>query len=168
MTSDGPGAPRVLLCVDGGGSERLLEVATTLAVPAGIWAVLHVVDARGRGDLGVLRRGIAGASRLPEHLRVEIEEAGREHADQVIEATRVAFARRGLELAPSMVRLGEPGREICAAAAAWSASLVVIGAGRRPRPEPGPRSLGRTARFVVDHAPCPVLLVRGGRNPRSV
>ncbi len=153
--------PRVLLCVAGGASERLLDVATTLAAPTAIWAVVHVVDARGRADLGALRHGIAGAPRLPEHLRAEIDEAGRAHAEQVVEGARLAFLRRGLELASSTVRQGEPGREICAAAAAWRANLVVLGASRRPRPEPGPRSVGRTARFVVDHAPCPVLLVRG-------
>ena len=31
----------------------------------------------------------------------------------------------------------------------------------------GPKSLGKTARFVVDHAPCPVLTVRQEERPTS-
>ncbi len=152
--------PRILVCLDGGRTERLLDIPTTLVAPTALWAVVYVIDARGRVDLGALRHGVTGAPRMPDHLRAEIEEAGREHAAQVVDAAEAAFAERGLHLASSDVRLGEPGREICAVAAAWRASLIVIGA--RPAPVgPGPRSVGRTARFVVDHAPCPILLVRG-------
>lgn len=45
-----------------------------------------------------------------------------------------------------------PGRELCAAATAWSAVLV-LRASRHSRPEAGPRSVAHTARFVLDHAP---------------
>ena len=103
-------------------------------------------------------------------------------------AERTAYAMRApdrivsqaLKLGPSIGRLaerlleghfpwskrfdlvdGEPGREICAAAAAWSADLVVLRASCHSRPEPGPRSVGHTARFVLDYAACPVLLILG-------
>jgi nucleotide-binding universal stress UspA family protein len=76
-------------------------------------------------------------------------------------ATAAAFAEFGLTPDAGIVRLGEPGREICSAAAGWQADLVVLRASRRERPEPGSRSVGHTARFVVNHAPCPVLLIRG-------
>jgi hypothetical protein len=33
---------------------------------------------------------------------------------------------------------------------------------RRDQPPVGPKSLGPTARFVSDHSPCPVLLLREG------
>jgi len=60
------------------------------------------------------------------------------------------------------VRRGRPEQEIATAATAatGTAALVLC---PRPRPgatEPGPRSPGPVARFVVDHAPIPVLLVR--------
>jgi len=47
-------------------------------------------------------------------------------------------------------------------AAEWKADLVLVCARTRySESEPiGPGSLGHVARFVVDHAPCPVLLVR--------
>jgi nucleotide-binding universal stress UspA family protein len=78
----------------------------------------------------------------------------------VLAAARAAFEEHGLASEPGLLRLGEPGREICAAAVAVSAGLVVVRASRHAHREPGPRSVGRTARFVVDHAPCPVLLIR--------
>ncbi|BFV55671.1 hypothetical protein KCMC57_up07750 [Kitasatospora sp. CMC57] len=59
---------------------------------------------------------------------------------------------------PSTVRVGygRVEREVVAAAA--GASLLVL-ARDGSRPGPGPHSLGPAGRFVVDHAPCSVLLV---------
>jgi nucleotide-binding universal stress UspA family protein len=56
---------------------------------------------------------------------------------------------------------GEPGREICGVVAEVGARLVVLFSSRHTRAASGPRSVGHTARFVLDHAACPVLLVRG-------
>jgi nucleotide-binding universal stress UspA family protein len=78
-----------------------------------------------------------------------------------LSAANAALLEHGLPAESGVVRVGEPGREICAAALAASASLVVLRASRHFNPQPGPHSVGHTARFVVDHAPCPVLLIRG-------
>ena len=153
--------PRVLMCVDGISASQLLPGAMPLVAAPARWAAVHVIDVRGRLALGALRHGIAGAGPLPAHLATAIEEAGREHARAVLTVAADAFVRHGLRSDAGLVRLGEPGREICAAAATWSADVVVLRASRHTRPEPGPRSVGHTARFVVDHAPCPVLLIRG-------
>ncbi|MET7614554.1 universal stress protein [Streptomyces seoulensis] len=56
-------------------------------------------------------------------------------------------------------RSGRPEREVVAAAE--GADLLVL-ARDGDRTRLGPHSLGPAARFVVDHAPCPVLLVWGG------
>jgi nucleotide-binding universal stress UspA family protein len=64
--------------------------------------------------------------------------------------------------AETIQRQGRPELEIVNAAAEWKADVIVIGA-RAEYGEPphiGPRSVGHVARFVLDHAPCPVLLVR--------
>ncbi|MEV7420158.1 universal stress protein [Streptomyces sp. NPDC089919] len=53
-------------------------------------------------------------------------------------------------------RRGRVEQEVVAAAAG-AGLLVVARDGDRARP--GPRSLGPAGRFVLDHAPCPVLLV---------
>ncbi|MEE1788273.1 universal stress protein [Streptomyces sp. SP17BM10] len=56
----------------------------------------------------------------------------------------------------AQVRTGRVGREVVTAAG--SAGLLVL-ARDGDRTRPGPRSLGPATRYVVDHAPCPVLLV---------
>ena len=61
---------------------------------------------------------------------------------------------------------GRPEREIVAHAAKIGAAMLAVGA--RPHESPttvGPHSLGHVARYVVDHAPCPVLLIRIGGAP---
>lgn len=152
---------RVLVCVDAASVSQLLATALPLVASQARWKAVHVIDARGRLDLGALRLGIAGAGPLPAHTVAAIEEAGREHANVVLAAAEAAFVERGLLCETGVVRVGEPGREICVTAIEWSADLVVLRASRYSRPEPGPRSVGHIARFVVDHAPCPVLLIRG-------
>jgi nucleotide-binding universal stress UspA family protein len=152
---------RVLLAVDGADPGRLAATARTLLGASAVWTVVHVIDVRGRVDLGALRRGFVGAGPLPPHLAADIDAAGREYAQVVLSAAAAAFEELHLASEAGLVRLGEPGREICGAASAWAADLVVLRASRRARPEPGPKSVGHTARFVVDHAPCPVLLLRG-------
>lgn len=56
----------------------------------------------------------------------------------------------------AQVRTGRVEREVVTAAG--SAGLLVL-ARDGDRAHPGPRSLSPAARYVVDHAPCPVLLV---------
>ncbi|MFZ0752316.1 MAG: universal stress protein, partial [Trebonia sp.] len=53
-------------------------------------------------------------------------------------------------------RSGAPEREVVTAVAD-AALLIVARDGDRSRL--GPKSLGKATRFVVDHAPCPVLVV---------
>jgi nucleotide-binding universal stress UspA family protein len=64
--------------------------------------------------------------------------------------------------AETLLRQGRPELEIVNAASEWRADVILICA-RTEYGEPpyiGPRSVGHVARFVLDHAPCPVLLVR--------
>ena len=62
----------------------------------------------------------------------------------------------------SLIRQGRPEREIVNCAAEWEADLILL-CPRSPQktgPLLGPKSVGHTARFVLDHAPCTVLLAR--------
>jgi nucleotide-binding universal stress UspA family protein len=93
---------------------------------------------------------------------------GRAHPerDPGTELERLAAASAERLLAAAAERLGRPctpveraGRvEREVVAAAEGADLLVV-ARDGDRSRLGPRSLGPQARFVVDHAPCPVLLV---------
>ena len=58
--------------------------------------------------------------------------------------------------AARMMRRGRPEREVVAACA--EADLLIL-ARDGDRSRLGPRSLGHATRFVVDHAPCQILLV---------
>ncbi len=61
-------------------------------------------------------------------------------------------------------RTGKVEREVVAAAEEAGADLLVA-ARDGDRSRLGPRSLGPATRFVVDHAPCPVLLIWPGDTP---
>jgi nucleotide-binding universal stress UspA family protein len=86
-------------------------------------------------------------------------------------AAATAAAERDL-LSAAVARLGRPARTLTrrgrierevVAACAGADLLVLARDGQRDRV--GPRSLGPHTRFVVDHAPCPVLLVWPGPPP---
>jgi nucleotide-binding universal stress UspA family protein len=153
---------RALLCVEGGPAESLLGAAGPLVARDVIWVPTHVVDSRARRDLGLLRGGIAGAGPLSRSQQAAISAASGEHTRDVIDSAAASLQRLGLTSEPPQIRVGEPGREICSVASAVQAGLVVMFASRRRPAHAGPGSIGHTARFVLDHAPCPVLLIRGG------
>jgi nucleotide-binding universal stress UspA family protein len=151
---------RALLCLDGGGPDELLDLATPLLAQPIIWVPTHVVDSRHHRDLGLLRGGITGAGPLSHTQQQNIDAATAEHTRAILEAAEASLRRRDLAREPPQIRVGEPGREICAVAAAVGAELIVLLASRRARPGSGPGSVGHTARFVLDHARCTVVLVR--------
>lgn len=76
--------------------------------------------------------------------------------EQVTAAAAGAYAGLFGRPAQRIVRTGRIEREVVVAAAGVDL-LIVARDGDLSRL--GPRSLGRHTRFVVDHAPCPVLLV---------
>jgi nucleotide-binding universal stress UspA family protein len=154
---------KVLLCVDGAPAESLLKAALPVVHPDAVWVPTHIVDARARRDLGLLRGGIIGAGPLSRGQLQAIDTATAEHTRNVIESTQATLRTLGLNSEPPQTRVGEPGREICAVAQAVQAGLVVLFASLRRPTHAGPGSIGHTARFVLDHSPCPVLLLRGGQ-----
>ena len=95
--------------------------------------------------------------------------SGRDPGDRVPELARTAglamldaAADRLGRPATTELREGRVGREVTAAAAAADV-LVLARDGDLSRL--GPKSLDRHTRFVVDHAPCRVVLVWPGRAP---
>jgi nucleotide-binding universal stress UspA family protein len=59
-------------------------------------------------------------------------------------------------------RSGRSEREVLAAVEETGADVLVLA---RDTLQPGPRSIGHAARFVIDHAPCRVLLAWPGEPP---
>jgi nucleotide-binding universal stress UspA family protein len=87
----------------------------------------------------------------------EMSEAERASAQEILNE-----ARRYLASAETLEKEGRPELEIVNLAAEWRADLVVVcsRALYGEKREIGPKSVGHVARFVLDHAPCPVLLLR--------
>src|SRR5260370_6653620 len=71
-------------------------------------------------------------------------------------------ALRSLPGAEVFQREGRTEREIVNAADEWQADLIIIcpRAEYKDKHQIGPKSVGNVARFVLDHAPCTVLLIR--------
>jgi nucleotide-binding universal stress UspA family protein len=159
---------RLLVAISGGEDPVLVDEVTRLVGPAPRpvqITLVHVVDIEPRALLGhgpAVRRG-PGPSRPggPEEHRLEDAE---ETASKAILATWHDRFRKSLSDAVRIdeeIRRGRPEHEIIAAAQLTGAGAVVLAARARMGPtEPGPRSLGHVARFVVDHSPAPVILVR--------
>ncbi len=127
-------------------------------LPAGELALVHVIDpgtaaVAGGARAGLLGRGAGGTSSTMDATLAAAQ------ADLLDAAERRAgrpVTRYG--------RRGRPEREVLAACT--GADLLVV-AREGDRTRLGPRSLGSAARFVVDHAPCAVLLVWPGNAPAA-
>jgi nucleotide-binding universal stress UspA family protein len=94
---------------------------------------------------------------IPADAWKRIEDTEREHAENVVEEALEAARAQGIE-ADGAVLQGDPVSEICEAAR--GATLVVVGAhgwGSVRR-----LVFGSVSSAVLHHAPCPVLVVRGG------
>lgn len=126
--------------------------------------LLHVVDSGPRGLLPIgpgPRRG-PWPKPLEASIQNRVTDAENEAAATLLAVWQDRFATElpGVTITAE-VRRGHPEHEIIAAAGTFRANAVVLGARPRTGPtEPGPRSVGHVARFVVDHAPVPVIVVR--------
>jgi len=135
-----------MACVDG----------ALARAPADDVTLLHVTDA-GAADAAqgaftaLLGRAGAGPG-------AQLEAMTEVAATEVLEAAAARLGRPAEQLR----RRGRPEREVVQAAR--NADLLILA---RQGGEAGPKSLGKAARFVVDHAACPVLLVWPGPAPDS-
>ena len=149
---------RVLCCLDGTNLEQVSNAIVTL-IPAEPLTLnfLYVIDTRPHEEMErrtgpLLRRARPDAPRLER-----MHQADEGAAQEILEEARGVHPN-----AETLYRRGQPERVIVNYAAEWNADMIVI----CPRsswnegPTTGPKSIGHVARFVVDHAPCPVLLVR--------
>ena len=146
-----------VICAIGvrGGADLVNSVVETLAPPVDL-VILHVIDTGPRRGLESLMRE---PRRPGRSLAMDEAEASASQAavDESLQAARAA----GLA-AQSRVERGNPEQVIVAQARQERCDLIVIHAseGAQGRPQIGPASVGHTARFVLDHAPCNVLLLR--------
>ena len=137
--------------------EATVAEAAAFVPPAADITLLHVAPADVEELAGGGRRGLLGRHPPPppEHgIRAISDEA----AHALLEDARERIGRP----AETVARRGRVEREVVAAA--QDADLLVL-ARDGDRGRLGPKSLGPPARFVVDHAPCRVLLVWADEPP---
>jgi nucleotide-binding universal stress UspA family protein len=140
----------VLIWVTEGTWPAVVDAALVLAPAGAEFTLLHVTGgdvahaAHGAyaGLLGRGRRGHDPGDRLEALSAAAVEELLRAAADRLGRPAPVV--RRHGRIEHEVVRAAE------------GADLLICA---RDGDRPGPRSLGPATRFVVDHAPCPVLLV---------
>jgi nucleotide-binding universal stress UspA family protein len=149
---------RVLCCLDGSNSEHLGRALSTLVTAdERTIGLLYVTDIGPHHEIERKREGLLRPRHPSGPLQEKIQQA------EVVAAQDIL--QEGLRYVPNaetLSREGRPEREIIQCAAEWNADLIVI-CSRSPAfggPALGPKSIGHVARFVLDHAPCPVLLVR--------
>jgi nucleotide-binding universal stress UspA family protein len=131
--------------------KACVDAARSLAPAEADFALLTVIDT------GTARAAQGAFSGM-------LGRAGSNPAERLAAA---AEAAAGDLLDAAQARLGRPARRLqCRGqekheivSAARSATMLIVA---RDGHGPGPKSLGKTVRFVVDHAPCPVLLVWSG------
>lgn len=151
---------RVLVGVAERGAPQLLaELDAVLPLGQQELVLVHVIDNGARGEVE-LARGRLLPRPLPPHRLRSIGEAERAAAEAALEEAMASARARGAE-ARTVAAEGEPGRVLSRLAEELACDLVAVAARIDRREERGPHSVGHTARFVVDHSPRPVLLLRG-------
>ena len=114
--------------------------------------LLYVLDSQVGEAVHGAFGGLLGRGMRERNPGTAVTDAGRVAASELLEAAR----RRLGASAELVVRAGRIEREVVAACA--GADLLVC-ARDGDRSRLGPHSLGHQTRFVVDHAPCAVLLI---------
>lgn len=148
---------RILCCLDGTNIEQINgAVSSFLRAEQLTIGLLYVTDSGPQESMERQRsrfmrpRGVGGA-----------RQEKMQQAQEFAAADILAEGQRYLAGAEALQRQGRPEREIVNCAAQWNADLILISPrSQYDAAEIGPKSVGHVARFVVDHAPCPVLLLR--------
>lgn len=159
---------RALHCLDGSNTERLVRATFSLLNADGLRVVLlYVIDSGPGHEMERLRQRFVGTGQRGAHLLAQVMQAEQEAGERALTAMLTALRERwpAAEQIESVILRGRPQEEIVRLAAEQGIDLILVGArrvlgpGEPPHP-PGPKSVGHVARFVLDHAPCPVLLLR--------
>ena len=146
---------KVLVWVADGVWESAIDEAAALAPDDADFTLVHVVA----DDLGEVTRGaFAGLMGRRYSVGAGVDDDLNHSSQEVLAAARQRLGRP----ADLLSRRGRLERDVVAAAD--DADLLVV-ARDGDRSRLGPRSLGPATRFVVDHCPCPVLLVWPGQAP---
>jgi nucleotide-binding universal stress UspA family protein len=148
----------VIIWISEGTWQATVDAAREHAPATADLVLLHVtsddVTEMVRGSFA----GLLGRDRRGRDAVSQVEEISRATAAALLEAAAARLGRPAVGLE----RRGRVEREVVRAA---DGADLLICARDGDRAHLGPRSLGPATRFVIDHAPCPVLLVWPGQPP---
>ena len=158
MTENGDATYSVLVWVGERTWQACIDAARRLPAASTRITLIHVTatdppDAARGAYLGLMGRRPPG--RDPGS---RITEFALNAAAELLDAAALRLGRP----CDRIGRQGRPEREVVAVAA--DADLLIV-ARDGDQSRLGPKSLGKEARFVVDHAPCPVLLIWPNATP---
>jgi nucleotide-binding universal stress UspA family protein len=153
-------AMRIVIWVVEGTWEGCVDAAVEHFPADSSFTLLHVTpsdvtEAADAAAVGLLGRGFPG--RKPNR---RYDDVADDEASELLAAAAVRLGRADAEL---ISRRGRVEREVIRAVADDVDVLIVARDGDHSRL--GPKSLGHATRFVVDHAPCAVMLVWPDETP---
>ncbi|MFF4783558.1 universal stress protein [Streptomyces griseorubiginosus] len=142
----------VVVWIVEGNWPACVDAARVLAPADADVVLLHVNPADVPGVAHGAFAGLLGRGHPERDPGTRLEELAAASAQELLQAAADRLGRPSTRVE----RTGRLEREVVAAAE--GADLLIL-ARDGDRSRVGPRSLGPASRFVVDHAPCPVLLV---------
>jgi len=150
---------RILCCLDGTNITQLQQAVSTLIKidQQSVIGLLYVIDSGPRHDMQLHRESLFRTGPLPQRQEARMNAAETIAAQDILQEGSKYFPT-----AEILQRSGQPEQQIVDVIFSWQADVVLL-CPRSPEqdgPSIGPHSLGHVARFVVDHAGCPVLLIR--------
>jgi len=158
VTDSDTTARSVYIWVGAGTWRAAVDAALRVAPVDASFTLLHVTDDDVPDAAHSAYRGMFG--RAGHDPGARLDALATTHAADLLEAA----ARRLGRQCDRLSMHGNTERAVVTASA--SADLLVI-ARDGDQTRPGPHSLGRAGRFIVDHAICPVLVVWPGPAPRD-
>jgi nucleotide-binding universal stress UspA family protein len=158
-------AKDILLCLSGlDAAQFILRASPHIPLDRKL-ILLYVIDTRPAEELGYIARRMHNSGVSAQHTAL-MEAAEQQTAEAVLNEAGEQCMQAGFnpQNIRREIRQGRPEQQIIALAQdpSQNVGLVVIGSNykRAPNITPGPESVGHVARFVVDHSPCDVLLLR--------
>jgi nucleotide-binding universal stress UspA family protein len=143
---------RVFLAIDGSTSaDRALDLTAGLPWPQG--TVIRLITSVDQPVAAAIPPTLVPSSEGID----EFAQGLRARGEATLDAAEARLARPGLVIERHVLR-GRPCLAIVDEAATWAADLIVLGS--RGHSRIASMLLGSTSAEVVDHAPCPVLVVR--------
>lgn len=143
---------KILVWVREGTWPACVDAARAVAPPDADVVLLYVAEEDVPGAVHGAYAGLLGRGRADHDPGARLEELAATSAEDLL---RAAGERLGRPCERIVVH-GRAERQVVAVAA--GADLLVLARDGDPH-RPGPHSIGHASRFVVDHAPCAIVLV---------